>query len=691
MKTNKSVINKFIHISLISLAIIGIVLVLIGLFADLIIPGGQSKFGLRQIALLFAGILLFSVAISFLAHPIRLIWIRILLPREYQSRPILLKTFTEKILFVTRLALWFGLLAGLGDVAILIFHKSQGKFLHLGMDTVWMAPLAEALLFSFCGILMVIFFQRVTERKFQRIVINTFIFLTFISWLYLFPKLHGLAVWILALGISIQLTSMILKSDVFYYFASRTWLYSLALVGVVFLGLNSWRYYREIHQSEQAPTPVGAPNVLFIVMDTERAQSMSLYGYERLTTPFLQEYANKGASFQMAISPSSWTFPSHASMFTGQYPHDLSISWTTTLGKDYPTLAEYLGSHGYRTAGFSANNLYASYEQGLDQGFGRFKDHKVSIGNFIISSTIARRVTCHDPRQGIGCEVRKLLRAYEIIGRKNASEVNRELLDWLSEGENKPYFAFLNYFETHGPYLPPKPFNTMFGPDDVPRPWTIDGTKDTPWTEEEKAVLKDTYDGSVAYLDDQLRELFNELEQRGMLANTLVIITSDHGEEFFEHGQWDHGINLYMTSVHVPLIMVYPDHIPEYYQVHTPVALQDLPITILDIVGLSQNAPIPGQSMRGLWDTTSDAVMGEPFILSEMTPRSRSINNVDTYLSVVTDEYHYIRNPDGTEELYALSDVAELDNLASDAAYASVLKGIRKGIKFVFNPKAGIE
>ena len=124
------------------------------------------------------------------------------------------------------------------------------------------------------------------------------------------------------------------------------------------------------------PCPAaGSPNVLLIVLDTVRADHLSLYGYPRPTTPNLERLARRGIRFDQARAAAPWTLASHANMFTGRWPHELAIEWTCPLREDVPTLAEHLGSLGYATAGFAGNTFYCSYDSGLDRGFTHYEDY----------------------------------------------------------------------------------------------------------------------------------------------------------------------------------------------------------------------------------------------------------------------------------------------------------------------------
>ena len=147
----------------------------------------------------------------------------------------------------------------------------------------------------------------------------------------------------------------------------------LILAGTVFGG--DW-----LKQQREAARPVpstNSPNVLFIVLDTVRADRLSLYGYQRRTTPMLERLAKRGTRFDAARATVSWTLPSHASFFTGRWPHELDIQWTTPWRVNFPTLAQYVGSHGYGTAGFVANTTYCSYDSGLSSGFTHYEDYLI--------------------------------------------------------------------------------------------------------------------------------------------------------------------------------------------------------------------------------------------------------------------------------------------------------------------------
>ena len=145
----------------------------------------------------------------------------------------------------------------------------------------------------------------------------------------------------------------------------------ILLAGFVFVGDR----LKQAREAGRPLPPANSPNVLLIVLDTVRADHLSLYGYERPTTPVLERLAKRGIRFDEARATAPWTLPSHASMFTGRWPHELGEKWMTPLRGNFPTLAEYLGDHGYATAGFVANVGYCSQETGLARGFTHYEDY----------------------------------------------------------------------------------------------------------------------------------------------------------------------------------------------------------------------------------------------------------------------------------------------------------------------------
>jgi arylsulfatase A-like enzyme len=412
--------------------------------------------------------------------------------------------------------------------------------------------------------------------------------------------------------------------------------------------------------------------VILIVLDTVRAQSLSLYGYGRDTTPNLTRIAARGIRFDRAFSTAPWTAPSHASMFTGKLPHEMTVNWNRPLDQSSPTLAGTLAARGYATAGFVANTTYCSYETGLDRGFAHYEDYDVSLAEILSCSAIVQRTlnfAHHHPvlarRLGLG----------ELAGsrRKCAARINHDFLSWLDRNSGRPYFAFLNYFDAHHPFVPPLAESQALPP--------LGRTPATPgemrllrdWWERDKRnldprdleLVRDCYDQCIASLDLHVGRLFDELERRDLLRETIVVITSDHGEHLGEHGLFGHGCSLYLPEIHVPLIVVAPGIAPEGRVVKEPVSLRDIPGTVDDLLGPQGTGTgvFPGRSLAVTWSGAAVAavpVVSEIDAPPEADPNhGRSPSSRGPMTSLIDGHKHVIKNGDGREERYDLDEDAD--------------------------------
>jgi arylsulfatase A-like enzyme len=412
------------------------------------------------------------------------------------------------------------------------------------------------------------------------------------------------------------------------------------------------------------PQP-GARNVLLIILDTVRAKNMGLYGYPRATTPHIDAWARSGVVFDRAITTAPWTLPSHATMFTGHYNHTIGTSFADPFDGRYPTLAQVLHDKGYATAAFTANLSYTARTSGLQRGFVRYEDMPVNFGLFMRSAFVPKviRYFLQD------------VRLFRWTVPKRAENVTSDFLRWLEARPDRPFFAFLNYFDAHDPYECPPPHHDKFGP---PPKHEIDDDKQ--YTTEELAPWINAYDGCINYIDDQLARIFELLETSGLRERTLVVITSDHGEMFGEHGQTQHTSGLYIPVLHVPLAMVFPNAIPAGARVSAPVTLRDLPATILDIAGVAADSPIPGASLAGQWEPGGGAGTESP-LLAEIDYYGFSpwkATHGGGLKSLVDGRLHYIRKNNGSEELYdAVADPAEERDLTAEPQFRPALERLR--------------
>ena len=306
-------------------------------------------------------------------------------------------------------------------------------------------------------------------------------------------------------------------------------------------------------------------------------------------------------------------------MFTGRWLHELSVGWLTPLDRKYPTLAGFLGDRGYATAGFVANTFYCGTSSGLARGFTRYQDSNFPQLTALKTSELVSRglegfQTCEyfaeDLLESAGFMpyVQRVWQSFDT-DRKGAAEVNREFLGWLASRTQpqRPFFAFLNYFDAHYPYLLPPARLHRFGtePSDsyhrilIQHWWDMDKTNISP---DGIAFATDAYDDCIADLDEQVGKLVDQLDRRGVLKDTWLIITADHGESFGEHpGVFVHGGSLFDTELHVPLLFIPPGTSFPAKRVSDPVSLRDLAATIVDLTGTAPGSPFPGDSLTRYW------------------------------------------------------------------------------------------
>ena len=353
--------------------------------------------------------------------------------------------------------------------------------------------------------------------------------------------------------------------------------------------------------------PAGSPNVLLIVLDTVRADHLSLYGYPRPTTPHLERLARRGIRFDRARAAAPWTLASHANMFTGRWPHELDIEWTCPLRADVPTLAEHLGSLGYATAGFAGNTFYCSYDSGLDRGFAHYEDYVLDgLERGPDGQDAERGAEADRPSSAGSCRSRigRRWRSPRASGRTPASSIASSSTGCRGVGEpRRPFFAFLNYVDAHAPYLLPPGAPHRFGPapmTEAEMRFLAEG-----WTEADqrrfpraaRRLVRDAYDNCLAYLDERLGDLIDDLGRRGVLDQTLVIVTADHGEGLGEHELFEHGESLYRTEIRVPLLIVLPadrGRSPAPAVVDAPVSLRDIAATDRRLRPPGDGVAVPG-------------------------------------------------------------------------------------------------
>jgi arylsulfatase A-like enzyme len=454
------------------------------------------------------------------------------------------------------------------------------------------------------------------------------------------------------------------------------WVVAATLLALIGIQGGLWLQERIAMAKVPAASP-RCPNIILIVIDALRADHLSCYGYSRPTSPNLDRLAKEGVMFENAFAASSWSLPSHASLFTGRYPYEHTAGWTrpkALLNGHHLTLAEALRSQGYRTAAFSANVFWVTREQGLARGFIHFEDYFHSIADMVLR-TLYGRVIEKYLLQTLGFE--------DIPARKRASDVNRSVLHWLDRDDEKPFFVFLNYMDTHDPYLPPQPYYNKFSKFKNPSGilnWRV-GRNNPQMTPQQLQSEIDAYDASIAYVDDHIGQLLAELQSRGLGQNTLVVITSDHGEALGNHDLFLHGNSLYLEEIHVPLIFRLTRQLPAGVQIVQPVTNAALPVTVMNLIGASDQTPFPGISLTQLWEA-SETHRNWPEPLSEVeqvpwAPQTSPAYNA-SMKSLVNSQWHYIIHDTAGTELYNWkSDPWELYNLAERPEMLKIVASFR--------------
>ena len=340
----------------------------------------------------------------------------------------------------------------------------------------------------------------------------------------------------------------------------------------------------------------GYRNLLLISIDTLRADHLGCYGYHRDTSPNLDRLAEQGIVFERAISQAPWTLPSHVTMLTSLYPSTHQVTGEETrLDPAIPTLAAILGRHGFATGGF-VDHPFVSSVYGLERGFSRFDDSGGGIARLA-------------PRAA----------------------------KWLREFDGDRFFLFLHVFDVHCPYTPPGAYADRFR-SGASVPMDLRGKCGNPQlnrmaiSEGQLTHIVDQYDGGIAYTDARLGVFLQAFRDTGRWSQTLIVVTSDHGEEFREHGQIGHERTVHDEILRVPWILVAPGR--PAGRVTETVGLIDLVPTVLELLDV---APQPGLQGRSLVHLLEGEPGGERSAYSELDRhlRMRSIHR---------GSHHLIRN-----------------------------------------------
>ncbi len=376
--------------------------------------------------------------------------------------------------------------------------------------------------------------------------------------------------------------------------------FGLAAAGVVLAGWGGGVMLREPPPALLVGGDSARPSLLLITVDTLRADKLSCYGYDRMSTPGMDRLAAEGVLFENAQVQSPWTLSSLASILTSTYP---SVNGVLTgynrLDDARETLAEVLKRHGYVTQAIVTNG-WLETNFGLNQGFDSYyhPDDYFAIYRFagMTWERVARRI---------------LRERMDPTNRHRAEYVSDRAIQWLRNHRDRSFFLWLHYIDPHDPYAPPAPYNRLWDADYQGR-WK-EGTGvifnlriGQILTAEEMTHIEALYDGEVAYCDEHIGRVLEELDRLGLTGNTLVLLSSDHGEEFWDHGGVMHGHTLYEECLIVPLLMRFPGRLPQGLRVPERVRLLDLVPTVCDLLSVEPPEEAQGTSLVSLLTGTDE-------------------------------------------------------------------------------------
>jgi arylsulfatase A-like enzyme len=396
------------------------------------------------------------------------------------------------------------------------------------------------------------------------------------------------------------------------------------------------------------------PNIFLLTVESLRPDHMGSYTGERDTTPNLDAFARESVVYEDAHSVTSWTLASHASMFTGLYPtaHG-AVESRSRLDGEIATLADLLAQHGYQTAGF-ASGPYLARRHNLSQGFEYYDDSPATVGT---------QGGAHDDVTNPSLEsaiIHFLFdRRYKVFDRYRDPE--------------RPLFLFAYYWDPHYDYIPPPPFNTMFVEEGAERigvrGYESSGLVTSKISPAELSYVLSQYDGEIRFTDFYLGRFFEVLKKAGLWENSVVIVTSDHGEEFFDHGKKGHKNSLYSESVHVPLIIKHPRSARTGRDSRL-VSLVDLFPTILELAGAEVPSAHQAMSLLDLDPDPDRSIFFELLstLYHRLTDGEGFVRDDEEWLAVRRGDSKLVVVPaDRRIELYRVStDRGEQEDIAGD-------------------------
>jgi arylsulfatase A-like enzyme len=602
-------------------------------------------------------------------------------------------------------------------IPVLVSLKGGGMF-RMGRDFLWMTPLADTILFVLAGSVLLAVAGLSSRARSRSVVMGVFAGLATLAVGLSPERLYPAAILLLAVGVGVQVgrrtRGPVRNPRVLGVSVGMAFL--IVAVSAARVELKDRSIYQYWHTRLPAPK-AEAPNVVVLILDTVRGASLDFLRDLRpqstldpVKTPALEELAARSVLFTKAIAPSPWTLPSHGSMFTGRWANRLSgpglpgSEASRGLDPGMPTLAQVLRGEGYSTAGFVGNLLFAYAETGLGLGFLTYKDYEVSPAQVFLSCSIGRRLARTE-------WLRSIAKHHEVLNRKGADTVVEQFLDWQETNQGRPFFAFLNFFDAHEPYFPVDSVKRSMPPGSRWDEFThyvgavvgASAVRTDKWGMDpaEREAHASGYHANIQRMDAEIQRMLDELDRRGVLEHTVVIVAGDHGEQLGEHDLFGHSNSLYLPSLHVPLMVFDARGDGKQGVVRSIVSLRDMAATVLDFAGIdAASVEIPGNSLARYWtqsDEEREDLVERPSetafsVLYRGSPTEAwyPVERGPAMYSLVDSAYHYILNGDGTEELFDLrADPSEMSNIARSPALQAVLASFRTRLLKVAPEVAG--
>ncbi len=437
--------------------------------------------------------------------------------------------------------------------------------------------------------------------------------------------------------------------------------------------------------------PVVEKNVILIVVDCLRADHLASFGYHRQTSPFLDKFANNNIKFLNCVSASSWTIPSVVSLFTGVYPQQHGINkFGGIIPEELESMHEVMETAGYETAAFITNDFLLP-RLGYSRGVRYYRDTYLQPGlkDFLASNLFFLNAYLYFKNEIFHpFSVDTFGSRWWSIGtppfnhkKRSAEQVTDNVLEWIEMKHNRPFYIYIHYMDVHGPYDTywyPLYDENNYGVQDV------------------REKLINVYDGRILYLDQHIKRIWETLTALNLTDKTMFIVTSDHGEEFFDHLGTGHNTTLYDELIRLPIIMHVPDVNEDSITIERQVKSIDIPVTILDFLDIEVPAHMLGESLlpyaKGIKNMSSPA-----YALSYTGDGRKSLKtregqdlwnkkNWSSGIKIsslrVDNEWKVILYSDGRKELFNLKkDKAELYNLRENFAPFATLQEKLKAIE----------